>query len=212
MSTEKKRLRQKFRRNAPPAARPVPVEAAADDPGSWGPPDTAAAARLMPPPLENLRSRGLIAAEQYLAAQEIERVFHWLTAGLRIRTVDLHHIRGAVATGSDPLQAAYSQRYRPWADELSGAKTVEPPVDQMARVLRSVKADDLPRLVARRQAARRGRHHPKTLQFVIEFVIDDRTIETIARAEGHDHRTVKRAVLDGLTLYAEIAGWLRRAA
>jgi hypothetical protein len=187
----------------------------ADEPGNWGPADPAVTAKIMPPPLENLRARGLISIEQYKAAQEIERVFHWVTAGLRTRTIDLDHVRGTASTGADPLQAAYSARYRPWADWLNGRAVAQPDVNQMARVLRSVDEEGLLRLAAGaadRRAPQRHRYHPKTLQFVIEFVIDDRTIETIARDEKHDHRTVKRALLDGLTLYAEIAGWLRRAA
>ena len=39
-----------------------------DEPGDWGPADPAAAAKIMPPPLENLRARGLISLEQYKAA------------------------------------------------------------------------------------------------------------------------------------------------
>jgi hypothetical protein len=216
MSNAKQRLKRKFRKPAPaPAPRPEPrmIERPSTDPAEWGP--NAAAVKIMPPPIENLMARGLISIEQYNAACEIGRVFHWVTAGLKSRMSDLTRMGGGVSGNDDPLQSAYIARYRPWADTLSACRPAAPEPGQMSRVLRSVEPWALSRLTAAAAARKRpgrGRHHPKTLQFVIDFVIDDRTIETIAREEKHDHKTVKRALLDGLTLYAEIAGWLRRAA
>jgi hypothetical protein len=173
------------------------------------------AAKIMPPPLEILRARGLIAIEQYQAACEIERVFHWVTAGLKSRMSDVNRIGGMVSGNDDPLQSAYVARYRPWAETLSASRPVAPDAAQISRVLHNVAPSVRGRIAA--AATKRPRpghrpHHPKTLQFVIDFVIDDRTIEIIARDEKHDHKTVKRALLDGLTLYAEIAGWLKRVA
>jgi hypothetical protein len=210
MTTARLRLKRQYRKPSPPP----PVARRGDDPGEWGP-NERGAARVMPPPIENLWVRGLITAEQYQAAHEIERVFHWVTSKLRARIADPSGLRGIVGTQADPLQGAYSARYRPWADELSGNRPVPPDAEQMARVLHSVDPAAVIRLAdaaVGQRAPQRPRQHPKTLQFVIEFVVDDRTIETIAEAEKHDHRTVKRALLDGLTRYAEIAGWLRRAA
>jgi hypothetical protein len=219
------------RKPAPPAGRAGdrqkdPAGRAGDrrkDPADWGP-NPIGAAKLMPPPLENLMARGLISIEQYDSAKEIERVFHWVTSGLKSRMSDLARGRGTGMAGSDPLLAAYIGRYRPWADELSRCRTAAPDLADLKRVLHSVAAADLPWLAGRaaerppprgghhERPPRRGGHHPKTLQFVIEFVIDDHTIEAIAKRERHDHRTVKRALLDGLTRYAEIAGWIACAA
>jgi hypothetical protein len=217
MTTARERLKRRFRKPPVRAVRgPAPREIAPEsrDPGDWGP-NEIAAARIMPPPLEILLARGLIEIEQYNAAKEIERVFHWVTSGLKSRIANLSEIRGGVGSTSDPLQAAYTARYRPWADELSLCRIAAPDVNEMARVLASVEEDDVIRLAAgatERRGRTRNRYHPKTLQFVIDFVIDDRTFEAIAREERHHHKTVRRAVLDGLTLYAQIAGWLRRAA
>ena len=217
MTTAKTRRRRKFRKPELAAIR-LPSEAEIprpdDDPGEWGP-NELAAAKLMPPPVENLWVRGLIEAEQYQAAHEIERVFHWATSGLQSRLSRLGMVRGSGGDGSDPLQAAYATRYRPWADELSACRAATPELDQIAQVLHSVPRDELPGLAAKaadRPKPRRDRRHPKTLQFVIAFVIDGRTIASIARQETHAHGTVKQAIFDGLTLYARIAGWLRRAA
>ncbi|MGB8839680.1 MAG: hypothetical protein WCC64_01285 [Aliidongia sp.] len=211
MTTARQRLKRRIRK-APSSPVPIVIRPAAE-PAEWGP-NERVAARIMPPPLEILMARGLISTEQYNAAKEIERVFHWVTSGLKSHIGDLTRIRGAVGSASDPLQAAYTARYRPWADALSQQRVTAPDVTEMTRVLASVGEGDVIRLAAkagdRRDRRQCRRHHPKTLQFVIDFVIDDRTFETIAREERHHHKTVKRAVLDGLTLYAEIAGWLRR--
>ena len=216
MTTARERAKRSFRKPpVAPAIGPAPrmILRPSDDPAEWGP-NAAMAARLMPPPLENLMARGLIAIEHYDAAKEIERVFHWVTAGLKSRMADLTRTGGGTAGTSDPLQAAYTSRYRPWADELSGARIAPPNANQMARVLHSRSRQEVAVLAAaaQRQHSPRRRHHPKTLQFVIDFVIDDRSLEAIAQEEKHHHRTVKRAVLDGLMLYAEIAGWVKRAA
>lgn len=218
MTGAKSRKRNPARPLAPPAPTRRVIDAGDKrrDPADWGP-NPLGTTKLMPPPLENLMARGLLAIEQYDAAKEIERVFHWVTSGLKSRMTDLTRSRGAGtgAAGSDPLLAAYIGRYRPWADALSQCRVAAPDAADMSRVLRSVNRADVPALAgiaAERRAPQRGGHHPKTLQFVIEFVIDDHTIEAIAKRERHDHRTVKRALLDGLTLYAEIAGWIARAA
>jgi hypothetical protein len=214
MTTARQRLKRRVRKNPEPVS-PKPIIIRGDgEPGEWGT-NERVAAKIMPPPLEILMARSLISTEQYNAAKEIERVFHWVTSGLKSHIGDLTRIRGAVGSSSDPLQAAYTARYRPWADALSRIRTATPNLNEMTRVLSRVGEDDIIRLAAKATSRRDRpcrRHHPKTLQFVIDFVIDDRTIETIAREEKHHHKTVKRAVLDGLTLYAEIAGWLRRAA
>ncbi|MEI9983487.1 MAG: hypothetical protein WDN69_09940 [Aliidongia sp.] len=216
MSNAKKRLKRKFAKPVlAPVRLPEILQVVEDEPEHWGP-NPLAVAKIMPPPLENLRARGLISTEQYNAACEIQRVFQWVTAGLKSRLTNFDTVRGTSGDGSDPLQTAYANRYRPWADELSACRLEpQPDLEQMSRVLHSVGRDDRVALadkIAGRRRPRRDRHHPKTLQFIIDFVIDDRPIETIAREEKHDHRTVKRALFDGLTLYAEMAGWLRRAA
>jgi len=218
MSNARQRLKRKFRTTVAALALPAPVPRTilrpSADPGDWGP-NPAGAAKIMPPPIENLLARGLIAIEQYQAACEIERVFHWVTSGLKSRMSDLNRIGGAFSGNDDPLHSAYIARYRPWAEALSACRPAAPDAAEISRVLHSVAPAARGRIAAaaaERQRPGQGAHHPKTLQFVIDLVIDDRTIETIAREEKHDHRTVKRALLDGLTLYAEIAGWLRRVA
>src|SRR5580658_1293121 len=148
MATAKMRLKRRLRKQPlPDTAAPFDLPPSTDDPGNWGP-NEVLTAKIMPPPLENLRIRELITAEQYNAAKEIERVFHWVTAGLKCRNVDLNQIRGAAGAAADPLQAAYSTRYRPWAEALSNRRQPEPDAKDIARVLPSVGAAGMAKLAA----------------------------------------------------------------
>jgi hypothetical protein len=187
---------------------------ASDDPAEWGP-APADRPRLAPVPIENMFARGQLGIEQYNAAREIERVFLAITAGLLARTSDPNRPGGARRGITPPMLEAYTERYLPWSKRLSASHAEAPDVNEIARVVRCADEGALVTLAlraGRTQQPRATAFHPQTLQWIIELLIDGRSIETIARTEHRHHRTVKAALLAGLTLYAEMAGWLRRAA
>jgi hypothetical protein len=195
------------RRNAP---RLIMRES--KDPADWGPSERPAG-KIMKPPIENMLARGVITREQYEAANNIEEIFHAITAGLMTKASKLGEIRAAASGISVPMLDAYVHRYRPWADEISGARQRAPDVSEIARVVRSADEDALIIAAARAEKGvvdRRDQYHPKTLAFVIALVVDGRSIEEIAASERHAKTTVSAAIHRGLTRYAEIAGFLGR--
>jgi hypothetical protein len=211
----KSRKGSKRRHQAQVAGPPEPrlITRESKDPADWGPVDRVE--KIMPPPVDNMLSRGAITEEQYRAAREIEEVFHSVSGGLMAKAQNIGEERGGSNGDSVPMLDAYVRRYRPWADEISGVCQRAPDVNEVARVLRSVDEDMV--LAAafraeRRVVKRREQYHQKTLRFMFLLVINGMGVEAIAASERIRVATVREAVKQALTRYAEIAGWVRRAA
>lgn len=124
--SKRKRTRTPARRRAPLNLRP------AIDPKR---PETWTDKPVRPPPkrdpVETWQARKLITGDEYRAAHEIERVFRSLTAGLWAKAAK-HDARTGRPEMQEWLAAAYSDRYKPWADALDRdalAMTIDVVVD-----------------------------------------------------------------------------------
>ena len=153
------------------------------NPATWGPATPETRSRLRRCSVKALFERGHLGVEELRAAHEIERVYVMLTAGLFAKTAS-PELRGRISGGrrvdmAEAAVAAFSGRYRPWADRLS---------------------------------AQHKSGGPPMLEVVIDCVIDGHTVGDIDKARRWRHGKAAGYLREGLSLYAEMAGWRRRAA
>ena len=119
--------------------------------------------KLQPNPVVALHARGVIGAEEVLAAAEIHRVLTAVIGGLMARAGDPDRRSGGFRLPSDAIAVLYASRYKPWADDLSRRhKSGGPPILEVvididdADSLREFTADLLYMRSARRASEQFG--------------------------------------------------------
>lgn len=146
-------------------------------------------ARLRPDTLVTMFERGTLEGKHLLAAAEIRNIFEALTRpmGLKIMTYE-PRIGSPVRRGyqapiermSPRLLDLYQRRYKPWADQVGGLKTLTPA------------------------------GHVRTLEVAISVVVDGAALADLARRWRLRRRTGIRLfgglLRDGLGAYCRIGG------
>jgi hypothetical protein len=131
--------------------------------------------------VSKLLAEGRIGEAELGAADEIERVFTAVSAGLfaRARAID-GALGGSAGTQRRPemaawLARAYRDHFQPWADRL--------------------------------ERLHREDRHPPMLAITIASLIDGQGLRQIERGERLKNGTAARAIAVALELYARMAGW-----
>jgi hypothetical protein len=157
----------------------APADPSVDHAGRVRPtPETVAKRQI--DAVSKLLAEGRIGEEELRAADEIERVFTAVSAGLFAKARVLDGMAGGSGSGRRPemaawLARAYRDHFKPWADRL--------------------------------ERLNRDEKHPPLLAITIASLIDGHGLRQIERAEALQNGTAGRAIAVALELYATMAGW-----
>ncbi|MBI1773776.1 MAG: hypothetical protein HYR63_00380 [Proteobacteria bacterium] len=176
---ERARLEERRRRQAD-SVRRGGKERPSPEPGARVKPTPETVAKRQVDAVSKLLAEGRIGEEELRAADEIERVFTAVSAGLFARARALDEAAKAPGSGKRPemaawLARAYRDNYKPWADRLG-------------RLHREEK-------------------YPPILAITIASHINGDGLRNIERSLHLQNGTAARAIAVALELYAVMAGW-----
>lgn len=174
-------------------------------------PTDATRKRLAPDTIATMVANKQLTGEQRAAAEDIRFAFNAVTAGLWSKACDMNAVaRGSRGDMHSSAAYAWTHRYKPWADCLSGIRYQAPTLDELRAVFRTMSEDDLLWLLSRVSESQHGEANQDALMVTIAVVIDGCSLAEVTRRERWRDTKAAKLLKEALNRYAEMAGWLAK--